>query len=100
MQSRLNLNYLKPWKEEFSRTERFLVTAVFLVASGYTAFTAWDMKTTLDEQGCERFVKEFGGVNESADLSFVDPEKYRNRYDVPENDFSDNMSFNYSRYRR
>jgi len=100
MRSRLNLNYLKPWREEFSRTERFLVTAVFLVASGYTAFTAWDMKNTLDEQGCERFLKEHGGINDSADISFVDPEEYRNRYNVPEEDFSENLSFNYSRYRR
>lgn len=100
MPSRPNLDYFKPWKNEFGRTERFLVTAVFLVASGYTAFTAWDMKTTLDEQGCERFLKEHGGVKDSADISFVDPEEFGNRYDVPKEDFSENMSFNYSRYRR
>lgn len=96
----MNLNYLKPWEEEFGRTERFLTTVIFVVASGYTAFTAWDMRTTLEEEGCEQFVKEYSGVNESTDLRFVDPGD-RNRppdMDRPDVNVSDlNYTSRYSR---
>lgn len=93
----MNIDYLRPWKEEFDRTERFLTTLVVLAVAAYTAFSAWDMRTTLHEEGCEVFVKQHGGVADNASLEFYNKEDLeRPEYEENVSDLSGEKDFSYS----
>lgn len=74
-----------------------MTTLVVVGVAAYTAFTAWDMRTTLEEEGCEVFLKEHGGVDQDADLKFYNKEELQPRDPEP---VPSDPSPNYSKFRK